>query len=120
MNTIEELYGIAEHALDGIGEGRYAIEYHDVEEDDGIPYEDGELAYAFFSIDSNGCLAYLGYASKQVQEPGTEDECEFFVGTCDTHKITFEDADDLLCDPMLRRWGCGIDMVVEVEEDDIR
>lgn len=45
---------------------------------------------------------------------------EFFVGTCDTHKITFEDADDLLCDPMLRRWGCGIDMVVEVEEDDIR
>ena len=69
MNTIEELYGI--------GEGRYAIEYHDVEEDDGIPYEDGELAYAFFSIDSNGCLAYLGYASKQVQESGTEDECEF-------------------------------------------
>lgn len=96
MKTIEELYNIAEHALDGFGAGCYALEYHDVEEDDGIPYEDGELAYAFFSIDSNGCLAYLGYASKQVQEPGTEDECEFFTGFC------------------------GIDMVVEVEEDDIR
>lgn len=120
MKTIEELYSIAEHALDGFGEGCYALEYHDVEEDDGIPYEDGELAYAFFSIDSNGSLAYLGYASKQVQEPGTEDECELFAGTCSTHKITFEDADDLLRAPTLRRWGCGIDMVVEVEEDDIR
>lgn len=66
MKTIEELYNIAEHALDGFEAGCYALEYHDVEEDDGIPYEDGELAYAFFSIDSNGCLAYLGYASKQV------------------------------------------------------
>lgn len=62
MKTIEELYNIAEHALDGFEAGCYALEYHDVEEDDGIPYEDGELAYAFFSIDSNGCLAYLGYA----------------------------------------------------------
>lgn len=102
MKTIEELYNIAEHALDGFEAGCYALEYHDVEEDDGIPYEDGELAYAFFSIDSNGCLAYLGYASKQVQEPGTEDE------------------GDLLCNPALHRCGCGIDAVVEVEEDDIR
>lgn len=120
MKTIEELYNIAEHALDGFEAGCYALEYHDVEEDDGIPYEDGELAYAFFSIDSNGCLAYLGYASKQVQEPGTEDECEFFTGFCDTHEIIFEDDGDLLRNPALRRCGCGIDMVVEVEEDDIR
>jgi hypothetical protein len=102
MKTIEELYNIAEHALDGFGEGCYALEYHDVEEDDGVPYEDGELAYAFFSIDSNGCPAYLGYASKRVQEPGTEDD------------------GDLLRNPALHRCGCGIDMVVEVEEDDIR
>lgn len=68
MKTIEELYNIAEHALDGFEAGCYALEYHDVEEDDGIPYEDGELAYAFFSIDSNGCLAYLGIASGLLQE----------------------------------------------------
>lgn len=36
MKTIEELYDIAEYTLDGFGEGRYALEYHDVEEDDGI------------------------------------------------------------------------------------
>lgn len=41
MKTIEELYNIAEHALDGFEAGCYALEYHDVEEDDGIPYEDG-------------------------------------------------------------------------------
>lgn len=120
MKTIEELYNIAEHALDGFEAGCYALEYHDVEEDDGIPYEDGELAYAFFSIDSNGCPAYLGYASKQVQEPGTEDECEFFAGFCDTREIIFEDEGDLLRNPALHRCGCGIDVVVEVEEDDIR
>ena len=62
MKTIEELYNIAEHALDGFEAGCYALEYHDVEEDDG----------------------------------------------------------DLLCTPALHRWGCGIDAVVEVEEDDIR
>lgn len=120
MKTIEELYDIAEHALDGFGEGRYALEYHDVEEDDGVPYEDGELAYAFFSIDSGGALACLGYASRQVQEPGTEDEYGFFAGTCSTHEITFEDGGDILRDPVLRRWGCGIDVVVEVDEDDVR
>ena len=69
MKTIEELYNIAEHALDGFGEGCYALEYHDVEEDDGVPYEDDG---------------------------------------------------DLLRNPALHRCGCGIDMVVEVEEDDIR
>lgn len=31
-----------------------------------------------------------------------------------------EDDGDLLCNPALHRWGCGIDAVVEVEEDDIR
>lgn len=35
MKTIEELYNIAEHALDGFEAGCYALEYHDVEEDDG-------------------------------------------------------------------------------------
>ena len=79
MKTIEELYNIAEHALDGFEAGCYALEYHDVEEDDGIPYEDGELAYAFFSIDSNGCLAYLGYASKQVQEGEPKTKATFCV-----------------------------------------
>lgn len=32
----------------------------------------------------------------------------------------FEDEGDLLCNPALHRCGCGIDAVVEVEEDDIR
>ena len=120
MKTIEELYDIAEYTLDGFGEGRYALEYHDVEEDDGISYEDGELAYAFFSIDSDGSLAYLSYASRQVQEPDTEDELEFWAGSCDTHEIMFTDTGELLHHPALRKWSCGIDMVVEVEEDDIR
>lgn len=38
----------------------------------------------------------------------------------DTHEIMFTDTDELLHHPELRKWSCGIDMVVEVEEDDIR
>lgn len=34
MKTIEELYNIAEHALDGFEAGCYALEYHDAEKDD--------------------------------------------------------------------------------------
>lgn len=75
---------------------------------------------AFEAFGSNGCLAYLGYASKQVQEPGTEDECEFFTGFCGTYEIIFEDEGELLRNLALHRCGCGIDAVVEVEEDDIR